>query len=129
MNQQLWWNYCSEHQVNPVARTHHCDTCRRIEVEQLIARKCIEALLACGWSLDVNDGEETTVRHSRDADDIFAAMFTTDEDYLIVHKGMGEETSFVWFIYGNSGWDVISDYGVSLEEVLKPVLDFAEGFE
>lgn len=35
--------------------------------------------------------------------------------------------SFVRFIYGNSGWDVVNDYGMSLEDVLKPVIGIEPG--
>jgi hypothetical protein len=28
--------------------------------------------------------------------------------------------------YGNDGWDVISDYGLSLEAILKPVMEYVD---
>jgi hypothetical protein len=53
-------------------------------LEKLIAKQCIADLLAAGWLVSVNDGEETTVLDSTDPETILAAMFTTDEDYLYV---------------------------------------------
>lgn len=92
----------------------------RQRVERSIARKCIAALLRAGFEISVNDGEETTVKSSTKRREIFAAMFSTDQDYLLVHKA-GVETHFGWvrFIYGNDGWDVISDHTINLEEPLK----------
>ena len=58
----------------------------RQKVEREIAVAVIKALLAAGYSLGVNDGEETTIHHSTDAKAIENAMFTTDEDWLLVFE-------------------------------------------
>lgn len=88
-------------------------------VERLIAKQCIADLLKAGYEVSVFDGEETTVKRSRDADAIYAAMFTADEDYLHVHN-VGAKDHFGWvrFVYGNDGYDVINDYTTNLETVL-----------
>ena len=101
----------------------------RIErkMEQAIAKATIKALIDADYFVTVNDGEEETVKRSRDADAIFAAMFTTDEDYLIAtKKNPMQGRAWVRFIYGNSGWDVINDYTTNLEDVLKPVMELAD---
>lgn len=95
----------------------------RQRVEREIARACIKALLDAGFTLGVNDGEETTIHHSRSAKKIEAAMFTTDEDWLLVNvKGDNRKDKrpqyWVRFVYGNDGWDVINDYTVHLEQYI-----------
>lgn len=96
----------------------------RQKVEREIAVAVIKALLAAGYSLGVNDGEETTIHHSTDAKAIENAMFTTDEDWLLVFdKENTDHTDergdwWVRFIYGNDGWDVINDYCTALEEFI-----------
>ena len=98
-------------------------------LEKLVLKSAIAELLSHGFSLSVNDGEETTLVRSFDPDAIFGAMMTTDEDYLHAHRpdgklnapGTGEAyDSFGWvrFIYGNDGWDVINDYSHRLEPYL-----------
>jgi hypothetical protein len=92
----------------------------RKRVEREIAQVTIKCLLDAGFLLGVNDGEETTIHHSRDAAAIEAAMFTTDEDWLLVYvKGDNVQDPrpqyWVRFIYGNDGWDVIRDYTTYLE--------------
>ena len=87
------------------------------EVESQIGRQCIADLLDAGYAVSVNDGEGLVLRNSRDPEAIFAAMGTTDEDCLMASRD-GKPFSFVRFIYGNDGWDVINDYGTSLELAL-----------
>ncbi|MDE3023052.1 MAG: hypothetical protein KGI54_14585 [Pseudomonadota bacterium] len=94
-------------------------------VELKIVRKTAQALLKAGYSISVHDGEEVTLSKSQSFKEIMRAVMTTDEDCFFVYKN-GSRDSFIYFVYGNDGLDVISDYGVSLESVLKPVLDYAE---
>lgn len=98
----------------------------RRDCEERIAKLVIADLLACGYSLDMNDGEDTTVKDSVDAKAIFAAMFTTDEDRLFVHKpGKPRSLGWVLFIYGNSGPDVINDYTTNLEKSMPRAFELA----
>lgn len=97
----------------------------RQRIEQTIALVTAQALLDAGYSLGVNDGEETTIHHSRDLDKIQDALFTTDEDWLYVYETWGDGNThrkspdwWVRFVYGNDGWDVISDYSIALETVI-----------
>lgn len=86
-----------------------------IELELRIVRKCAEDAIAMGYFVSVNDGEETTVKRSKDIDVIMAACLSTDEDYLIFHaKENGEFKKLGWarFIYGNVQ-DVLSDYSAN----------------
>ncbi|MBV8895506.1 MAG: hypothetical protein JO051_03265 [Acidobacteriaceae bacterium] len=123
--------------LSKVGRTYYADgreivpsVYKRIGTEEKIARRCTDALLRAGYLLGVNDGEETTIERSSDANAIFHAMFTTDEDYILVYR-KGEQEHFGWvrFIYGNDGWDVISDYSTNLEPVMHGVLEYAEAQE
>jgi hypothetical protein len=82
----------------------------------------------------VNDGEETTVHHSRDASAIEAALFTTDEDYIYVYIDDEDPIDlrpdyWVRLVYGNDGWDVISDYSVTLEKHLSEAHALATHYE
>lgn len=109
----------------------------RQRIEQTIALTAAQALLDAGYSLGVNDGEDITIHHSRNLDKIQAALFTTDDDYLYVYvKGTNPKDTrpdyWVRFVYGNDGWDVISDYTVHLESVIGEgtvvgkLIDYAE---
>jgi hypothetical protein len=117
---------CNDHRRNPEPG-NYCGTCRRIRIEQRIVRHTAKALIAAGYTIDVNDGEETTLKGSTSLKAITEACFSTDEDRFYTYKE--GKKSFVQFIYGNGGHDVISDYGMSLEPVMAGVMKYTEQFE
>lgn len=115
-----------------------CHVCQRIAVEQDIAEKTVKALFAAGYTLAIDNGEgvsETFVYRAEiglqpSVDRVLAAMFETDDEYLLatsVNTDQGD--GWVRFVYGNGGYDVISDYTINLEDVLKPVNDYANTLE
>lgn len=124
-------NPCSSHRDNPSPRRSRpeCDTCNRLEIEADILARTVRALIADGYLVSLNDGDETTVTDSSNAEELIAAAFTTDEDRLYARKPDGGRQSWIWFVYGNSGYDVISDYTTDLEEVLRPILSYADTLE
>jgi len=120
---------CSTHQSNPEPG-HRCETCARIRLELRIMRKTVEALIAAGFFVTIDNGEDEEIRNSQDLEAIMKVVSLTDEDYVYVSKKPTPKGKpydhFVRFIYGNDGWDVINDHSVALEEILKPVQDYAE---
>lgn len=81
--------------------------------EARAARKLIRAALAEGWTVSVNDGEETTVRRSSREREIIDALCTTGEDIITLHLPIsGKSGGTFWLIYGNdpSGEELISDH-------------------
>lgn len=104
---------------------------QRQAIEKQIANRVIKDFLAAGFVISVNDGEEITLAHCDKPRKIAGAMFTTDEDYLIIHAKDGESfkrKGWVRFIYGNDGWDVVSDYSTSLEEWMAPINNWSDKF-
>lgn len=95
----------------------------RLGIEKSICECLVDTLLAAGFTITVNDGEEDVTHDSTDRAEIVAAMYSTDEDYLHVRK----ESIGGWFrlIYGN-GPDVISDFTTNLTEWVKPAEAFAD---
>jgi hypothetical protein len=107
-------------------------------IERIIAKRTIAAVLYAGFDITVFNGETDEVKNSRDPDTILKAMFTTDEDYLMLNckgansfKGSGHRPSvsegWIKFVYGNEGWDVINDYTTNLEKIMDPINKFADG--
>jgi len=93
------------------------------EAERQIIVLLVEDCLAAGYMLGVNDGEEMTLEDSTDEEKIFAAMSTTDEDFLLVkHESLRttdreskSNRGWIRLIYGNGGY-VISNYTVNIPE-------------
>lgn len=105
-----------------------CAVRLRIAVEKQIVIKTVADLLAAGYKLTVDQGDGETTKPTTDVKVLHDALMETDEDFLHVYK---DKKHFGWvrFVYGNDGWDVISDYTTNLEAVLKGVNEFASAFD
>jgi hypothetical protein len=101
----------------------------RIVIERKIVRKAVEVLIDAGCQLHVLDIDkhERNPVFSSDKDKICAELMNCDEEQLFVKDG--KVTCWVYFVYGNDGYDVISDYSSCLEDILQPVVEYAQTFE
>lgn len=124
---------CSAHKDRAVA-PRLCHICQRMLVEHEIAERTVKVLFAEGFQLLIENGDserlgpfayQSAIGMQPSADLVLAEMFQTDDEFLVVKKGAANH-GWVRFVYGNDGWDVISDYTTNLEDVLKPVADWAE---
>ncbi|MEQ1694754.1 MAG: hypothetical protein ABL901_02840 [Hyphomicrobiaceae bacterium] len=101
----------------------------RVAIERTLCKRVIRALFARGYQLRVHSGDDwETPRciQASDEDDLMQALFNLDEAHLVVYKGKARaQFGWVKLVFGNDGWDVISDYTVNLEGVLTPVNDHA----
>lgn len=80
----------------------------RIEVEMRMACVLVQSALDAGYYVTVDNGEEE-LKPKQTTRDVLLEMFTTDMDRLHLYQG-GRRLGWVLFVYGNEGWDVISDY-------------------
>lgn len=84
-------------------------------VEREIATSVVDALLRADFEVGIdNGGDEFELANSVDRDAILKAMFQTDEERVYAIKNK-QHFGWVYLVYGNDGWDVISDYTVNLE--------------
>jgi hypothetical protein len=81
----------------------------RQDIERKIYSRIVKDALAGGYEISVFDGEEYPLKRSTSYKKIMDAGFSTDQDALVFFKD-GNRLGWVSLIYGNSGWDVISDY-------------------
>jgi hypothetical protein len=88
------------------------------QVEKKIVRKVIKDALAAGYALTVHNGGDTVLEPSTNASEILETMFATDDEYLVYYKE-GKRVGWVYFVYGNDGWDVVCDHTTNLEEVMQ----------
>lgn len=102
-------------------------------VERAIVSRIVDDLLARGYALSVDYGDgdpDYEVARSRDRSAVLGALFACDEERLFVHRE-GQERPFAWIflVYGNDGWDVVSDYTTNLEDDLKGATALADLIE
>lgn len=101
----------------------------RIAIEQKIVRRIVKEALQAGYTVSVYDGETWALKHSDNCKIINAALFSTDFDTLLLRDKAGNNQGSIYCIYGNDGYDVISDYSIALENFMKPIEAYAESFE
>ena len=110
---------------------------QRIIIERAIVRKACEDLLAAGFKLRVEDGEGWACERTDDLATVMSSIMSTDEDNIHVFGTVslpgGESGTrhlgWVQFVYGNTGWDVIADNTLSIEEHLTGATKLAEEIE
>ena len=78
-------------------------------IEARIIRTLINRALSRGYSISVYDGEEFTVKRSRDAAEVFAALDTTGQDALVLRDADGRKVGTVSLVY-NGDDTVIADH-------------------
>ena len=100
----------------------------RIKIEKRIIRQIIKNALARNWNVSVYDGEEITLVNSKNLTEIIKATFTTDEDGLIFRDADGEYVGQVALVYGNDGWDVVSDHTASdvMRDFMAPITELSD---
>lgn len=93
----------------------------RQRIERQIARKFLRIALAAGYAISLdNGGDDCEFKDSKDFKFIVGEMFATDEERLYLSKD-GKSCGWVFFVYGNDGYDVICDYTMNLEPLMPEV--------
>lgn len=117
---------CDRHRQAPAAG---CAICQRIGVEFDILTRTIHALCEAGYLLQIDNGEDAfpVAGGCRDRLALIEAAMQTDEERLYVYRDH-DHMAFGWvfFVYGNDGWDVINDYTTNLESALAEVNAYAD---
>lgn len=97
--------------------TYNSETARKME--NTIIRVFIREALKRGHTLTVTSYGEDEITRSTQINKIVDALRATDHDYLRVHDGERYIGS-VFLVWGNDPWEVISDYSLSIEDMVKP---------
>lgn len=78
-------------------------------VEAKIIRQVALKAITLGWSVSVNDGEETVVIPTLQLDTVLGEVGHTEETYFHFFLPDRTRLGFVWFVHGN-GEDVVTDH-------------------
>lgn len=110
----------------------------RRRMERAILERTVDALLAAGYRIGVSlergyDHDSGMLLGSRDRERIIEEAWAGDECHIFAQPAEGPlvkgqrvvSHGWVFLVYGNDGYDTISDYTTNLEAVLKPVNDYA----
>lgn len=111
-------------------------------VEREIIAKFVTDFLAKGYRLSVSlergwDTDEMLLG-SKNAEEIIEASMAGDEAHIFVHKdpdcdilvdGSVNSDGWIYLVFGNDGWDVISDYSTNLEEELNGAFEVSNKYQ
>ena len=84
-------------------------------------KKAYRALVKAGYSVDVIDGAGDEFSGLDEAGAISEVM-SCDDGYFVAYDGAAR-IGFVWFVFGNEPYEVISDYSLSLSHVIDPLTE------
>jgi hypothetical protein len=106
----------------------------RIKIEKRIASTIVKSAIAQGYSVTIDNGGgwegDYEIEGATQAAPAIRALMATDEETIIFCKGP-RKVGAVFLVYGNDGWDVISDHTVNAEtySILQPALNLANKLE
>ena len=101
----------------------------RVKVENTIIRVALRAGLALGWSVTVESYDDEEITKSRKITEIVKALRATDYDNIKFYDKDGKYQGKIFLVHGNDPWEIISDYSISIEEIVKPAMEKAEEIE
>lgn len=83
--------------------------------DRIAAQALINVILSMDLArITINNGDEDMVKKSYRSGEIYSAMASGDEDFVIVHNVKGERLGCFYLVYNNGNeWDpavLISDY-------------------
>lgn len=102
---------------------------QRIAIEKRIVTKIVEDGLAAGYVLAVENGGDEHEYQGTDKARILEELFACDEEWIYFYTQDGHYKGQVYLVYGNDGYDVMADYSLSLEDVLKGANELADKIE
>jgi hypothetical protein len=114
--------YCPHPALKPLADIP------RVDIERKICRRTIRDLISAGFALRVHSGEEWETPKAATETQLMRALFNLDDAWLVVFEA-GKRVGWVRFVFGNCGWDVMSDYTTNLAPALKDVEAYADAFD
>lgn len=78
------------------------------EREKEIASRIVRTALAKGYMISINEGEDSAVKRSSNAEQIIGALASTDQDQLVLYDSEGERVGSILLVWGKG--DGIVDY-------------------
>ena len=108
--------------IGAILAAHAESERQRALLEVRMVRYLMRELTKGGYRLSVDDGEET-IRGSEK--ELLEAIFGVDDSWLIAERGINERQC-IFLVRGNDGHDIINDHTGGLNDLMQPVMDYAD---
>ena len=93
----------------------------RQKIETEIVTSFVKAIFKNGFTMSLNNGYDPET-HFDSAKKALRQMMQTDEEEIFIYKN-GSQIGTAKFVYGNDGFDCLTDYSLNLESVLSEFFD------
>jgi hypothetical protein len=90
---------------------------RRFELEWDIALALVKSAIGHSYTIEVDYGDDETVKGLTTVVDVMNVLFEADDEHLFLTGGDCGD-GWIYLVYGNDGYDVISDYTVNLDPLM-----------
>lgn len=94
-------------------------------IEKSITNRLMGCIMSGKTSVSVWDGEEWMLKKETNRDKVKDIIGDTDQTQMRIHDMDGNYLGWIMLVHGND-WDMICDYSVELESMLKPVNDWVD---
>jgi hypothetical protein len=85
-------------------------------------KKTYRALVKAGYTIVVVDGAGEEFTNLTTEAEVIKEVMSCCDGYFVAYKD-GQRIGFVWFVYGNSPEEVVSDCSVSLSHIIDPLTE------
>lgn len=119
---------------DPDHRNYSPALAKRLKAERRMALALVTECIKRGFLISVSDGGEWVVKRSTDKEAVMLSLASTDSDTILIRDTDGDKVlGRFWLIYGNDGYDVVSDYSDNevcndiWNKTVRPLADKIEG--
>jgi len=97
-------------------------------IDRLIVRHVVESLAKAGYSFSIPEDSGNELELTGNVPKTLQALAGVDDERLYVSIG-AKPCGWVYFVFGNDGFNVVSDYTTNLETVLASSFLFSKDLE
>lgn len=104
----------------------------RVQIERTILCKIVDSALREGYLVSIsNGGDGMEVDKSSSPSELLDHLHICDVEHIYFHNQGGEYVGSVVMVYGNDGWDAVSDCTINkdIDVILADALEFANRME
>lgn len=102
------------------------ETEKRLRMEKRIVKSLVNELSSKGLKMTIDHGDGDEFERTNDAKVVLPALMACDEENLRVYSSEGWFMGVFNLVYGNDGYDVISNYNQQLEQYIPETLALIE---
>ena len=100
-------------------------------IEKKIVGLILNSAYSSGYTCRLYDGESWVTDKNATIKEIMYYLMTTDEETLVIYDESGKRVGSIFLVYGNNGYDVITDHtdNIEINDILSEVFTWIDDNE